>query len=139
MLAHHSLFETCRSYRTSCFTRKVLYTTAAMMLLLRIDTALGQEIRESICLPLEAAATRERVQLRCANEVKDGWEVVHLIVVPTTDTEFANRFLNTANATVTAGRAVFVQYQSRPWSFQGPLQPGCDIKECRSATAIGIR
>jgi hypothetical protein len=108
-----------------------------MASLLMSQAIWAQETREAPCAPVDVSAWRDRVQLQCADEVRDGGESVRLFVVPAADAEFANRFLSTATAALVGGRVLVVQYQGRSL-LSGERSPGCG-KGCRLIVAISIR
>jgi len=108
-----------------------------MVSLLLSQTIWAQEIRETPCTPVDVTSFRDRVQLQCAQEVRDGGETVRLFVVPAADAEFAGRFLNTASAALVGGRVLVVQYQGRSL-LPGDPSPSCG-KGCRLVVAISIR
>jgi len=97
----------------------------------------AQETRETICAPVDVTSLRDRVQLQCADDVRDGGENVHLFAVPAADAEFANRFLNAASAALVGGRVLVVRYQAGSL-LPGEPSPSCG-KECRLVVAISIR
>ena len=117
--------------------QNTLRAAIAMGLLLLTQTTWAQEIRETPCAPVDVTSFRDRVQLQCAEEVRDAGENVRLFVVPAADAEFAGRFLNTANAALVGGRVLVVQYQGRSL-LPGEPSPGCG-KACRLVVAISIR
>ena len=108
-----------------------------MVSLLLSQTIWAQETRETTCAPVDVTSLRDRVQLQCAEEVRDAGENVRLFVVPAADTDFANRFLNTASAALVGGRVLVVQYQGRSL-LPGEPSPSCG-KACRLVVAISIR
>src|SRR5882762_9778387 len=117
--------------------QNTLRAAIAMGVLLLTQTTWAQETRETPCAPVDVTSFRDRVQLQCAQEVRDGGETVRLFVVPAADAEFADRFLNTANAALVGGRALVVQYQRRSLLLGEP-SPNCG-KACRLVVAISIR
>jgi len=117
--------------------QNTLRAAIAMVSLLLSQTTWAQEIRETSCAPIDVTSFRDRVQLQCADEVRDGGETVRLFVVPAADAEFAGRFLNTANAALVGGRVLVVQYQGRSL-LPGEPSPSCG-KACRLVVAISIR
>jgi hypothetical protein len=117
--------------------QNTLRATIGMGLLLLTQTTGAQEIRETPCAPVDVTSFRDRVQLQCADEVRDGGETVRLFVVLAADAEFAGRFLNTANAALVGGRVLVVQYQGRSL-LPGEPSPSCG-KTCRLVVAISIR
>jgi len=117
--------------------QNTLRAAIAMVLLLLTQTTWAQETREAVCAPVDVSALRDRVQLQCADEVRDGGESVRLFVVPAADAEFANRFLSTASAALVGGRVLVVQYQGRSL-LPGEPSPSCG-KGCRLVVAISIR
>jgi hypothetical protein len=117
--------------------QNTLRPAIAMGLLLVTQTTWAQETRETPCAPVDVTSFRDRVQLQCADEVRDGGETVRLFVVPAADAEFAGRFLNTANAALVGGRVLVVQYQGRSL-LPGEPSPSCG-KACRLVVAISIR
>jgi hypothetical protein len=117
--------------------KNTLYASIAMLALLLAQTAWAQETRETICAPVDVSAFRDRVQLQCAEVVRDGSESVRLFAVPAADAEFANRFLNMASAALVGGRVLVVQYQGKS-ILPGDTRPSCG-KECRLVVAISIR
>jgi len=108
-----------------------------MVSLLLSQTIWAQEVREGICEPADVKVVRDRVELRCAGDVRDGGGTVHLFVVPAADAEFATRFLNTASAALIGGRTLVVQYQGMSL-LPGEPSPSCG-KACRLVVAISIR
>src|SRR5438093_6850424 len=73
--------------------QNTLHAAIAMGLLLLTQTTWAQETRETTCAPVDVTSLRDRVQLQCAEEVRDAGENVRLFVVPAADADFANRFL----------------------------------------------
>jgi hypothetical protein len=126
---------------TFCFVspRRSAYRTLLITLVAlppAIPATYGQEYREGVCSPLDVTAYKDKVQLRCTNEVRDGMQSVRVFGVAATESEFANRFLVQANMALTAGRPLRIQFQSRSWSQ--PPDIGCDSTDCRAAVAIGM-
>jgi hypothetical protein len=87
---------------------------------------------------LHVSVSKDNVALRCATDVLDGFEPVRVFVSPAGNSEFTDRFLNTANAALIGGRPLVLTYEARPWTQAAPA-PGCPIKECRVAITISIR
>ena len=114
-----------------------LHPVIVMVSLLLSQTIWAQETRETPCAPVDVTSFRDRVQLRCADEVRDGGENVRLFAVPAADSEFAGRFLNTANAALVGERVLVVQYQGKSL-LPGESSPSCG-KGCRLVVAISIR
>ena len=110
---------------------------AIAMGLLLTHTTWAQETRETMCAPVDVTSFRDRVQLQCADEVRDGGETVRLFVVPAADAEFAGRFFNTVSAALIGGRVLVVQYQGRSL-LSGERSSSCG-KACRLVVAISIR
>lgn len=136
MIVNPTSINSGRVTRQRYSLRGVLLVTLVTLQLLAIRDSLGQEYREGICTPLDVTSFRDKVQLRCLNEIRDGMQSVRLFGVATSDSEFANRFLIQANMALTAGRPLRIQYQSRSWSL--PPDAGCDSTDCRAAFAIGM-
>lgn len=114
-----------------------LYAAIAMGSLLFTQPTWAQETREAICAPVDVTSSRDRVQLQCADEVRDGGEYVRSFAVPAAEAVFADRFLNTANTALAAGRLLVVQYLGKSM-LPGDPTPSCG-KECRLVVAISIR
>jgi len=114
-----------------------LRAAIAMGLLLLTQTIWAQETRETTCTPVDVTSFRDRVQLQCVEEVRDAFENVRLFMVPAADTDFANRFLNTASAALVGGRVLVVRYQGMSL-LPGEPSPSCG-KACRLVVAISIR
>jgi len=108
-----------------------------MVSLLLSQTIWAQETRETPCAPVDVTSFRDRIQLQCADEVRDGGETVRLFVVPAADAEFAGRFFNTVSAALIGGRVLVVQYQGRSL-LSGERSSSCG-KACRLVVAISIR
>lgn len=114
-----------------------LHPVIVMVSLLLSQTIWAQETREAFCAPVDVSSLRDRVQLQCADDVRDGGESLRLFVVPAADAEFANRFLNTASAALVGGRVLVVQYRGRSL-LPDESSPSCG-KGCRLVVAISIR
>ncbi len=108
-----------------------------MLSLLLSQTNWAQETRETTCAPVDVTSLRDRVQLQCAEEVRDAGENVRLFAVPAADAEFAGRFFNTVSAALIGGRVLVVQYQGRSL-LSGERSSSCG-KACRLVVAISIR
>ena len=117
---------------------KLTVLVVAVVLVLLTAGAQGQETREAACVPVEVSTSRSGVQVLCASDVLDGGESVRVFAVPANEEEFANRFLNMANAALVGGRGLNVRYQIRAWSLSEPPAPGCEIRGCRSTVAISV-
>jgi hypothetical protein len=117
--------------------RSVLFAVIVGVSLFPTKATLAQENREAICMPAHVTVARNAVHLRCVGDVFDSFEVVRIFAVPAADPEFADRFLNTANAALVGGRPLLLKYEARPWT--APPAPGCDTKDCRMAITISIR
>jgi hypothetical protein len=117
--------------------RRVLFAVIVGVSLFQTKATLAQENREAVCMPAHVTVARNAVHLQCTADVFDSFEVVRIFAVPAADPEFADRFLNTANAALVGGRPLLLKYQARSWS--APLAPGCDTKDCRLAMTISIR
>ena len=115
-------------------TLRVAIATVSILL---TQTSWAQETRETPCAPVDVTSFRDRVQLQCADEVRDGGETVRLFVVRAADAEFAGRFFNTVSAALIGGRVLVVQYQGRSL-LSGEPSSGCG-KACRLVVAISIR
>jgi len=117
--------------------QNTLRVAIAIVSILLTLTAWAQETREATCEPAEVKVVRDRVELRCASDMRDGGENVSLYAVPAADAEFANRFLNAASSALVGGRLLLVQFQGKSL-MPGELSPSCG-KGCRLVVAISIR
>ena len=117
--------------------QKALRAAIVIVSLSLSQTPWAQETRETICVPVDVTSLRDRVQLRCADEARDGGENVRLFVVPAAEAGFADRFLNTATTALANGRVLVVQYLGKSM-LPGDPTPTCG-KECRLVVAISIR
>jgi len=116
--------------------RNTLHAAILIVPLLLTQTAWAQETREAICAPVDVTSLRDRVQLQCADAVRDGGETVRLFAVPAAEAAFADRFLNTATTALANGRMLVVQYLGTSMLPGTPTPCG---KECRLVVAISIR
>jgi len=114
-----------------------LRAAIAMGLLLLTQTSWAQETRETFCMPVDVTSLRDRVQLRCSDEARDGGESLRLFAVSAAEPVFADRFLSTATAALANGRGLVVQYLGKSM-LPGDPTPTCG-KECRWVVAISIR
>ena len=137
MLSRHISAKIFTAKRSGHRMQDTVRPGIVMLSLLLSQTIWAQETRETMCAPVDVTSLRDRVQLQCAEEVRDAGDNVRLFVVPAADSDFANRFLNTASAALVGGRVLVVQYQGKSL-LPGEPAPSCG-KACRLVVAISIR
>jgi hypothetical protein len=82
------------------------------------------------CEPVEVGVYRERVHIRCSNQL-DGFT---FFAVPTSDPDYANRVVTVGTAAISFNKRLLVLYDPSD-STSGP-RFGCLVNDCRPALGV---